>query len=316
MLQTLSDKSYDGYIDWCTSPATIKAVGEKLNLPPRNVRLFLAAYAFRYWPDEVISQRNGLDNEQITSAISLTEKGEVAWSDASQLPAFKAQLATYVTAFHSWLQLDKLRVAHPFIVKYRQLRMLRERVEREGRYYTRELKQLVDMSYLLLIGQINQLGGEAALAQIDTLSVESDPAYETEFIALSQEAFWAGFRERLPDYEPIIPLFVDFVHRHMALIPYQQQRLERLTEVIDVEFIRQKLEHTTVTVSELLGYLNFIIEQAVEVGAEADEQKTRDRLTALLDTTLAPVDLIQGFFRELFAYYDQLLLVVQQLRAS
>jgi len=329
MLSSIPTKSYDEYITHCADITTRNAVRAQLGLTPASCRIFLAAFAFRYYPHEFIEGGvTALDRQQIISAIVLTRAGEALFTasapDATVLAQFQAQLATYSVNFRQWLKVNELRTAHPFILRYRQLRRLRDQADTEGCYYTRELKQLVDLSYLQLISMINSIGGEAALATIDQLTdIPEDAVFDTELRSAAATAYWAGFRERLPCYEPVIALLVDFVHSHMRLIPHNSARLAQLTEVLDIEFIREKLAREVISLEDLKGYLRFILAQTVEIGAPADETVIHTRYDAIIDAPSRSSDagecvvtLLEAFFIPLFAYYEQLAITVAAARAS
>ena len=316
-LSSIPTKSYDDFITGCRKLSVVRDIEQQLQLTRPERATLLRAYAVRYYPHELMATPiSAADRQLIELASVLVRETHSHLAKSATSEQFRTALGRFSHTFQGWLQNDKLRVAQPFITKLNQLRQLRNHVDQERPFYTTELKQLVDLSLLQLIGQINSLGGEAALSQVDASldSTVADPEFSAQFRADSSTAFWATFRERLPSYEGVISLLVDFIHRYMRLVPHREDLLSHLTEVLDIEFIRQKIETQVVTMEDLRGYLRYVLDLTKHIGAPAREAEIEERYAALINADREPVDLLEAFFVPLFAYYDELAVDVAAAR--
>jgi hypothetical protein len=308
-------KTYDEFISGCQTKAIFQQARTEYQLDTKGTATLLRAFAVRYYPHELMTppllQSDRTLIEQASRVVQL------ATTSPLDLLGFRAVFDPFVVQFDQWLQADKIRVVEPFIVKLNQLRQLRTQVDKERPFYLTELKQLADLTTLQLIGQINGLGGESALSRIDELlpTTVPDVAFTTQFRADSATAFWATFRERLPSYEGVVPLLVDFIHCYMRLVPHRADLLSQITEVLDIEFIRQKIATQVVTMEDLRGYLRYILDLTKQVGSPADEPVIEAQFAPLIDAQREPVDLLQQFFEPLFEYYNDLSRVVEVERS-
>lgn len=316
MLRAISTKSYDEFIQSCQNRDTFGRLKTVFQLSSSTTATLLKAYALRYYPHELMTLPITLaDRLLLESATQVVTSADLMEEEASRerLGSFQERFITFVRLFDEWLLVDKARVVTPFIVKLNQLRQLRDDSDVMRPFYVTELKQLVDLSLLQLIGQINGLGGEQALARIDAErpSTPLDAEFANRFRLDCSTAFWATFRERLPSYEGVIPLLVDFIHRYMRLVPHRQDLLVNLTEVLDIEFLRQKISTRVVTLTDLRGYLRYVLDLTKRVASPAHEQQLEERFALLIAAETEAVDLLHNFFTELFQYYDELAQVTE-----
>lgn len=305
MFSTIASKSYDQYIHFCQDPQVIKQVRESLGLKPREARILLSAYTFRYFPQEVI---NGpilsVDRVIMAAATEMTQQAERA-----ERVSLAGAINCYTDMFTAWKLQDQSRVAYPFLVKFNQLRRLRVKTETERRFYTTELKLLTDMTHLNLLGMIHRLGGETELARLDRLDdLSEDLSFSSEFTNAATTAFWGTFREQLPSYDHVVPLLIDFAHRYKCLIPNRTDLHEQLAETLDIEFIRQKIDTGVMTADELCRYLRFIVQSIKILESPEEEQAFEDKMLAIIETPCDPVALLERFFTTLFEHLDQLTL--------
>lgn len=304
-LSSIPSLSYDAFLSGCCDPREAKQIMTTYSLKKTDMSLLVRAFAIRYYPHELMAIPITLqDRELIQEATKV-----VVLSPTS--PLFTPTFTHFKSLFSQWLIQDKMRVVMPFIMKLNQLRQLRSLSDLERPYYTAELKQLIDLSLLQLIGQINGLGGEEALSRIDELRVSTPPdeSFTRQFRDDATTAFWLTFEERQPStVEGVIPLLVDFIHRYGRLLPNRGDLLAQATEVLDIEFIKQKMETSVVTIDELRGYLSYILDLTKALGSASEEAEVNARFTELImmESETGVVELLKRYFVPLFLHLDKI----------
>jgi hypothetical protein len=270
----------------------------------------MRALALRYYPHELMTPPITLaDREIIQQATSVISTPP---SDSSFLPTF----THFKELLTQWLILDKHRVVLPFITKLNQLRQLRTTIDTERPYYSTELKQLIDLSLLQLIGQINGLGGEEALSRIDPLlpTTERDEAFERQFRSDGVVAFWQTYKDRQPSHvEAVTALLVDFIHRYGRLVPNRPDLLASVVEILDIEFIKQKLETSVISANELREYLRYILDLTKELGSSGEEAEVELRFGALIRSEVSIIELLRNYFVPIFEHLDKIEVAVREV---
>lgn len=286
-LSTISTLTFDQYIVLCTDIEFIESLSRSLLTTKSRVRSFLTSYVFKYFLSEVMF------TDTRTPDIDIISKAETVITDPSI-----ENITDYITSFTSWKEFDKPRTATPFINKYKILRNIREKGE--FFYYKKELKLLVDMTFLQLITMINSIGGEDSLLRIDTdPEPPHDKVLEEEFNSSAKESFWSEFREELPKYDRVLTLLIDFAARYQLLIPNRIDLLEGLAEVLDLEFIQQQLESGVMSIESLVSYMNFIVTKTKEVDMPSEDEITDQWFIDLKGSIRAvsdPIYFLQSFF--------------------
>lgn len=311
-LATISSLSFDRYIELCIDKDLLKTLSTLLNISSANVRSFMTSYVFKYFLSEIMDPliRSEEDIEMIKKAETLI--------DSIQKEGFSELLYEYKRAFIEWKEFDRPRTASPFINKYKTLRNIRDIDDKH--YYKRELKLLIDMTFLQLITMINSIGGEDALARIDS---DPDPlvvdeSLKEEFISLSKETFWSMFREELPNYDKVIILLRDFAERYRLVVPNRVDLLEELSEIIDTEFIYQRLNDRShfINVNSLLPYMDYIVVKTKSVDVPDKDNETDRWFSDLKESPLSisdPIYLLRNFFDYIFDRLDNVLSLSKEL---
>ena len=310
MLRTLPTTNYDDFIASVQDRGKMSRLRQELGLSvPQQVTL-IKAYVFRYYAREVV-------NNPITEAdIVMMREGrkvvELAEGTMFCTPEvrlrFFTSLGNFASQLREWLLVDRPRVAYPFATKFNQLRRLRKEVDDGRPYYVTEMKQLIDLSHLQLIGIIHALGGEDVLATLDA-TLESTPVDEelvADFRRNAIIAFWDTFQEQLPSYLPVVRLLVDFIHRYCRLDQNNARKRLLVEESLDVEFIKQQIESQVVGGDQLRGYLRIVLDATKAISAQVDEEGLEQRFGALIISREESFLIIRNFFQQLFAYYDDL----------
>ena len=314
--------SYDEFINFATTNDNINIIHQKLKLKPVQTRLFISAYSFRYFTTDVIQLPFiPQDPDIVQSAIDLTSYAENIWETVTpeQLNELQRIIKLYTDKFKVWKDADKTRVCMPFITKFNQLRQLKNIVDENKSFYSKDLKYLADMSMLQVIGMIHQLGGEAACAYVDQQpTVQMDEDFKNEMIQSSITSFWGTFKEQLPNYEYLIPLLRDFAHRYEKCIPNRVDLHEQLAQVINLDTILEGIEKNSITTEQIKMYLNYILDKTKELASIEDRDRLFNVFYPILnvnsyeDNTL----LLRDYFTNLLSYYDELINKLNYLRAS
>lgn len=295
--------SYDEFVTGCCNRKITQEIITTYNLDKKETSFLVRALALRYYPHELMTPPITLaDREIIQQATSL-----ITLSPSDTL--FRSTFNHFKSLLTQWLILDKHRVVLPFITKLNQLRQLRTTIDTERPYYSTELKQLIDLSLLQLIGQINGLGGEEALSRIDPLlsATERDEAFDQQFRSDGVTAFWQTYQERQPSHvEAVTSLLVDFIHRYGRLVPHRPDLLASVLEILDIEFIKQKLETRVISADELRGYLRYILNLTKELGSSGEEAEVELRFGALISAEVSIVELLRNYFIPLFEHLDKI----------
>jgi hypothetical protein len=304
MLRSLPTANYDDFITWAQNRGHMAVLRRELELTVAQQVTLIKAAAFRYYACEVVG--NPVTSADVDLIRASTPLLELAASGPS--PALTSALCSFEAVLVVWLTNDRPRVAYPFALKFNQLRKLRTAVSERRDYYTRELKQLVDLSHLQLLGMISSLGGEPVLATLDDslAATPEDPELTASFEREAALAFWAGFQERLPSYLPVLDLLVDFLQRYCALDQDNARKQLLVEDALDLEFLSQQLETRTVTASQLQGYLRIVLEATKAISAEVDEDRLEALFSPLITDPGEPFLVLQRFFQALFPYYEDL----------
>lgn len=299
-LSTISSLSFDRYIELCTDIPFIESLTNMLGISKSKAMVFMTSYVFKYFLSEVMSPgvRTQEDFYMINEAESLI-------SSIGNSVTFRNNLEQYIRSFSTWKEFDKPRAATPFINKYKTLRTIRDTDNHH--YYKKELKILIDMTYLQLITMISSIGGETALGRIDNdpdLTPDTiDNTLIDEFISSAKETFWSTFREELPNYNKVIILLRDFAERYRLIIPNRVDLLERMGEVLDIEFISQRLDSQSIGIESLIQYMDYIVLKTKEVDMPSEDENTDTWFTNLKTSHLSlsdPVYFLQNFFDYIF----------------
>ena len=297
-LSSIPTLSFDQYIELCIDTSLIGTLSSRLNITKSDVRSFMTSYVFKYFISEIMDPniRSPEDSEIILKAEILI--------DSIDTDGFNDHLREYTLTLNGWKEFDRPRTATPFINKYKNLRLIRE--SNESHYYKEELKLLIDMTFLQLITMINSIGGESALARIDTdPDPRPDNSLQDEFISSSKEMFWSSFREELPIYDRVLVLLRDFIQRYRSLLPNRQDLHQQLSEILDIEFIQQQLE--SITINSLIQYLDYIVIKTKEIDIPAQDEITNQWFNDLRRSGLVdPIYLLETFFEYIFDRLDQI----------
>lgn len=301
-LSLIHSLSFDEYINLCVDLDFISELSSLLNISKNNVRTFLTAYVFKYFPFEIMSPN--IRSPEDISIISLSESLILSIENNLNFPSLLQQ---YIDQFVQWKEFDRPRAVNPFINKYKNLRLIRD-ID-PTHYYKKELKLLIDMTFLQLIAMINSIGGEEALSRIDSSNseVEIDEPLKEEFISSSKETFWTTFREELPKYDKVIILLRDFATRYQSIIPNRIDLLEQMGEILDIDFIQQRLDTQNITVESIVIYMDYIVTKTKEIDTPSEDEITDRWFNNLKTSPIAisdPIYLIQTFFEYIFNRLD------------
>ncbi|MDD4931763.1 MAG: hypothetical protein PHG66_06505 [Candidatus Colwellbacteria bacterium] len=264
-LSSITSLSFDQYIELCVDTSFIETLSSALDITKSKTRSFMTSYVFKHFISEIMnpSVRSPEDLEMIRKAETLI--------DAINTDRFSNLLSQYTTSFTIWKEFDRPRTATPFINKYKNLRTIRD--INESHYYKRELKLLIDMTFLQLITMINSIDGENALSRIDSDPEPSpDNSLNDEFISSAKATFWSTFREELPSYDRVVVLLRDFAQRYSILVPNRVDLLQQLSEILDIEFIQQQLDTQAVTIGSLVQYMDYIVVKIKEIDIPAQDE--------------------------------------------
>lgn len=260
----------------------------------------MTSYVFKHFLSEIMdpSIRSPEDLVMISQSETLI--------DSINTNRFNDLLSQYTISFVEWKEFDRPRTATPFINKYKNLRTIRN--TNDSHYYKRELKLLIDMTFLQLITMINSIGGENALARVDS---DPDPTPDNtlidEFISSSKETFWSTFREELPKYDRVIVLLRDFTQRYCRLVPNRIDLLQQLSDILDIEFIQQQLDTQSVTLESLVQYMDYIVIKTKEIDIPVQDEITDRWFNELKISPLAvsdPIYFLQTFFEYILNRLD------------
>ena len=95
---------------------------------------------------------------------------------------------------------------------------------------------------------------------------------------LFEEIFWKRVHDDIKhnNYTCIIPLLKDIAKGIRKLVPHNTKFLESFAEVIDIEYIQQKIDQKIMFLNDIIGYMNFIVEQVSQLQSVVEGNKTTD----------------------------------------
>jgi len=300
-LATISTLSFDQYIELCIDTSLINTLSTLLHISKSKVRVFMTSYVFKFFPSEIM-------NPSIRSRedIVILEKANRLIDDINN-DRFSISLIDYIYFFNQWKEFDRPRTATPFINKYKTLRSIRD-IDIHH-YYKKELKVLIDMTFLQLITMINSIGGENALSRIDSDPIVLDNSLISEFISSSKETFWTTFREELPNYNRVIILLRDFAQRYKLLVPNRPDLHQQLSEILDIEFISQRLDNQSISIHSLIQYMDYIVVKTKEIDMPSQDDIIDQWFIDLKTSHRSisdPIYLLQTFFEYIFNRLDNI----------
>jgi hypothetical protein len=311
-LSSICSLTFDRFIDLCTDKTLIDKLVKELSVSNSLVRVFLSAYTFRYFSSEVMpSERTDADLKIISQSEKLIDTITSTISNKGNTPTLTHNLISeYKQDLTQWKQLDKPRAVAPFINKYISLRAIRES---EKGYYTKELKLLIDMTFLQLISMIHSVGGDKALERLESIESTIDVDLKEEFVFAAKEVFWDAFKEEgytsegspPGGYNGVVSLLIDFIDRYREILPNRPDLHEQLLEIIDIEFIKQQIDLNAVNRSSLLSYMEYLTVKLKEIDVPANDSITDELFNSCKREENNGV-LLKCFFEYVFSRMDQI----------
>lgn len=272
-------------------------------------RLFLTAFAMKYHLGSMVGNVNTKENYEIMQLINstLNEYEDLYTINLSEsvIKNFSNKLNLFNEEFIKWKKQDLLKVIEDYAKMFWSLEMQKKNEE-----ITQEQIKIVEENQEKIKELVRKMGGNEAMKQFEAYSpVFFDESainnikeqVETTF----KKAYWDKLKEDMnnKNYDSLLLTLEEIRARIALLTPNRIDIHQSIAEYIDVELIKQMLEHDAMDNKFVTGLVNYIITTLKNLEAPVQNVKTetwREETLKLLEDTKDIPDLLTIFFQKVF----------------
>lgn len=242
------------------------------------------------------------------------------------LDKFHNNYKLYIAAFNSWKSGDLSRLLVVLRHSYYELQLTKEVILKKADEEKRELredeilwKEEINKQCQSIKNKIIKLGGEEAFTEMDLHTpsqinldqivrevMESDEGKE----AMTRD-YWKQFSDQLceKNFSRLYELLEEIVTRFCAIIPNRTDIHNQIRENIDVEFIKQQIDHSVFEPSQFKNLVSYIIDKVKQFGPPVEDDSLdkwkKDYFEGMNEeTTYAEV--LPKFFNEVLRRLDKI----------
>ena len=92
---------------------------------------------------------------------------------------------------------------------------------------------------------------------------------------IMKKAFWDKFKEDLsqnpPNHDMMYKLINDIKNKFINLTPNNQHQKNQMNDVLDIDFIKQQIDHQVFSPQDLISKLRFIIDEILKLCAPSED---------------------------------------------
>lgn len=225
------------------------------NISPKDL---LSCFMIFKFPAETIGAKDVAHYQDlIKSSVYLVE---------STPSNFKERLLSYINQFRSWKEDDKNRLINDIFQRYHQLTVDIMNAPEDAKAELERCKnELLRQAYLL---------GKQEL--VDKILSYSPVIINTEELQKQYDkAFWDLFSEEYNNkkYDRLFELLSHLKKLYITLAPSKEQLLN---DIIDVDFIKQRIENNAYTNQELLLLVNNIFDVIKSLQAPVNDERLEE----------------------------------------
>ena len=165
-----------------------------------------------------------------------------------------------------------------------------------------------------IIKRVLELGGEDALEYFNSLiPVMVNESIINNVESIVKTVFWDNFKEELskepPNYLTIVPMLKDTSNLLKSCIPHRYDIHKEIDDHIDIDFIKQMIEHKAIDNKIIIDLIRYITEMILKLDCVANDKDNTEWTKTLIKSIndgMLYKDFFPDFFRELFLKLDEI----------
>ena len=310
-----------------------KLVGRESNITYKLIRTFLSCYAVYYFPNIVLNNSDiqNYSNQVILHAKKLLNCIEsliviVNSNNISYIKKITNNVYTnyhqYSIIFDEWKKKDSRSLIdelirmyyeldeakHPNIEKYHEddRSLVLENIQNEKNKITQRIKEIGgEEGYQYFLDIQNQY--QEFQDNISNMYQQIDDTV--------RKAFWDSIADKInkdpPDFLVIIPLLEDVRKMLWLCVPNRHDIYLEILEHIDIELIKQMIEHDAMDNDYIFRLANYIIQYVEKFQSKSDDEDTKVWKNNLMDSFqngMALHEFLPEFFKGVLTRLDKIIL--------
>ena len=253
-------------------------------------RMLLTAFAMKFHMGCMVNDVNLKENQEIYQLITITLdeyeslfKGELTEEIVNK---FCKRLNLFNEEFIKWKKQDLFKVIEEYAKMFWTLEM-----QKRNKEITDEQKKIIIENQQKIKKLVEQIGGKEGIEQFEKYSPvmfdESAIAgIKNQVESTFKKAYWDKLVEDLDNkkYDSILLILEEVRARIALLVPNRIDIHQDLAEYIDVDWIKQMLDHDVLDNTFIYKLFHYIIDKLKEMEApiyNKDTEKWREEMTQL-----------------------------------
>jgi hypothetical protein len=275
-------------------------------------RMLLTAFAMKFHMGCMVNDVNLKENQEIYQLITLTLdeyeslfKGELTKEIVNK---FCKRLNLFNEEFIKWKKQDLFKVIEEYAKMFWTLEM-----QKRNKEITDEQKKIIIENQQKIKKLVEQIGGKEGIEQFEKYSPvmfdESD--IKDQVKSTFKKAYWDKLVEDLDNkkYDSILLILKEIRARIALLVPNRIDIHQKLGEYIDIEFIKQMLNHNVIDSKFIYNLVHYIIDKIKEMESpiyNKDTEKWREEINQLFENKMKHNDIFPIFFQKVFDKIEQI----------
>ena len=262
-----------------------------------SANTFLAAFIVVHHPGEVINRPDLSLSQKIQEAATelievydelfvmvdspVGSEMELSEEYRYTLSQFEQCLREYAATFQEWKQLDVLQVVEELTKLYWDLELEVVLAQKREDPLSESEKQHVKAKQHQIKQQIQKVAGEKGTTHFENFTpiIFEESAVQQiqqEVTQTYQKAYWDMIKEQLEnqDYELLLKLLEEVRNKLVSYVPNRSDLRQQLEDRLDVQFLRQMINHQALEKEEIYCYLQYLTQQVRSMQAPADNAET------------------------------------------
>ena len=289
-----------------------------------NTRELLSSYMVYKFPEDVLGITNdATELLKKTSYDMLVSFEKVCYNymnsinDKLEIIKLKNLYTIYSKTFRTWKKDDLNLMKQVLVEAYNDIVQTSEVVinksasedEKKLLIETFELYKKETMDKLIKLAgkdEATKLLDEYESPKEETLTVE-------EMEKIMKKAFWDKFKEDLsqepPNHDMMYELIKDIKNKFINLTPNNNHQKNKMNDVLDIDFIKQQIDHKVFTPFDLIGKLRFIIDEILSLCAPSEDNEFKEwqrQMEIRFNEGFEYADTIPIIFREILEKLDKI----------
>ena len=285
--QIFDNKSFEEVTKEIMKKTTISLAKELIN-ENQDPRILLSCCLIVKFPNETIG--NVKENLNLLKAAN-----DVVNSTQEEL---SSNLNTFIILFESWKKKDIIELKDEIFQRYHQLTI-------DIMNSPEELKEHLENCKVSLLEQAKNIGGDELVNKI--LSYAPVILNLEELQEQYDNAFWDLFKEEF-DVQKFDKLYQILEHIKKIYLILAPSLSVRINDILDVEFIKQRIEHNAYNNTELFNLTNNIFDLLKSLHAPIYDEELEEFRQSLSPETMYFPDImrrITELTRNILAAFSQ-----------